>query len=119
MGDAFFAHVGKNVKKVCQAEKLLYARAELDEPQFASGALAGHVNSHKGAQPHAVGAVQGGEVQNDKLAFGDQSGDLVAEEAADAGDEPAGAMEDGFLPLTFDLDGEGDGGGLSWHEGAP
>jgi len=115
VGNALFAHFGKDPKEVCESEHFLHARAQVDQPQFASGSLTCHINPHQRSQAHAVNPLQFSEVQNNQLAIRYEPTDLVAEKAADAGNEPASAMNDGLRALSVDFDGQGDRSSLGWH----
>ena len=94
VGDALFAHFCKHAEKIRESEHFLHARAQVDEPQFASGSLARHINPHQRSQAHAVNPLKFSKVQHDQFALRFEPTDLVAEKAADAGNEPASAMYD-------------------------
>lgn len=116
MGDAAsLAHFSKQSEKVRESQHFSYARGQVDKPQFASRPLARDIDPHQRSEAHAVDAVQIRKVKHDEFAFGYQPVNLLYKETADAGNEPATAMDDAVLAFTLDFDGQGHGGGLGWH----
>lgn len=116
MGDASLAHLGEYPQEIGEPQHFLHARAKVDEPQFASGALAGYVDPHQRAQTHAVDPFQICKVEHNHLTAWNQPANLVIEKAAHPRYEPAAAVHDALLAFTLDLYGQGSRTRLSWHK---
>jgi hypothetical protein len=111
-----FSPISANTPRRFESPGISFKRAQVNEPQIASGPPAGYVDPHQSPEAHAVNTFQIREVEHHQFAVGDQPVDFVKEKTAHAGNEPAAAMDDALLGFAFDFDGEGDRSGLGCHE---
>jgi hypothetical protein len=109
------AHFSKESEEVRESQHFFHALAQVDKPQFASRPFARDIDPHQGSEAHTVYALQFRKVKHDEFASGYQPMHLLYKKTADAGNEPATAMDDALLAFTLDFNGQRDGGGLGWH----
>src|ERR1035438_9023529 len=91
--DAVFANDGEDVQHIGDAEEVSNLLAQVDEFQTATCGFGRDVEASHGAQAHAVGMLEIGEVENDSAAVGNQLHDLGGEDVGGSGDEPALAVQ--------------------------
>jgi hypothetical protein len=98
-----------------EAEEVANLLAEVDELEAGSGGFGGDVEANEGAEAHAVGVADVGEVEDDALVVRNEGANAVEENIGDAGDELAVAADDDVAGAVLDLDGKDGGRGGVGH----
>jgi hypothetical protein len=105
-GNAFFAHIAEERKKMGDSEEFADLLAEIDELQAGATGFCGDVEPDKSAETHAIDRGKVSEIEDDALVIGNERLDFRIEVVGDAGIEAAVTVHDGGRAFVLDFESE-------------
>lgn len=105
--NAALADNDEDIEEVGDAEEVANLATKVGEFETAAGGFGRDIEADEGADAHAVGVLEIGQIEDDTLMAGQQRANAGEEDGGGTSDKPAVAMHDGEAAGGgFDVEGE-------------